>query len=104
MSTKKVGVVGLGLMGWALAARLAAQGQKVGGWTRSGVDATRAQADGFEPHAALADLVAESDILILSLFDEVVHCINVSLHGNWFHFDLFVAPSNMNSNQILGNR
>ena len=71
MSTKKVGVVGLGLMGWALAARLAAQGQKVGGWTRSGVDATRAQADGFEPHAALADLVAESDILILSLFDEV---------------------------------
>lgn len=71
MSTRKVGVVGLGLMGWALAARLAAQGQKVGGWTRSGVDAARAQADGFEPYTLLADLVAESDILILSLFDEV---------------------------------
>jgi 3-hydroxyisobutyrate dehydrogenase len=67
---ERIGVVGLGRMGWALAARLAAQGLDVRGWTRSGADADKAEASGFVAVANFDDLVAESDVLILSLFDE----------------------------------
>jgi len=68
--SERTGVIGLGRMGWALAARLAAQGLDVRGWTRSGADPERAKADGFVAIAKLEDIAAESDVLILSLFDE----------------------------------
>ncbi len=67
---ERIGVIGLGRMGWALAARLAGAGMEVRGWTRSGADEERAQASGFAAVAELDDLVAASDVLILSLFDE----------------------------------
>ena len=61
---ERIGIIGLGRMGSAMARRFAGQGVPVTGWTRSG----RA-VDGV-PHAPdLVGLVAASDILILSLFD-----------------------------------
>ncbi|MBT8412980.1 MAG: NAD(P)-dependent oxidoreductase [Boseongicola sp.] len=68
--SERIGVIGLGRMGWALAARFADMGAEVRGWTRSGVDADRASAAGFEGVGALRDLVADSDVLILSLFND----------------------------------
>lgn len=68
--SERIGVIGLGRMGWALAARLGSQGLDVRGWTRSGADPANAKASGFVAVAELDDLVAGSDVLILSLFDD----------------------------------
>lgn len=60
-----IGVVGLGRMGSAIARRMAGQGHSVSGWTRSG----RA-IEGVSNAADLSELVAASDTLVLSLFDD----------------------------------
>lgn len=62
---ERIGVIGLGRMGSAIAQRMSSQGRPVLGWTRSG----RA-VEGVESAADLATLVAGSDSLILSLFDD----------------------------------
>ncbi|MEM9576324.1 MAG: NAD(P)-dependent oxidoreductase [Pseudomonadota bacterium] len=67
---ERIGVAGLGNMGTAIAARLAAQGWSVSGWTRSGVDQAWAEAQVITPHETLEALVAASDIVLLSLFDD----------------------------------
>ena len=61
----RVGVVGLGRMGSALLARMAAQGIEVCGWNRTARYDMAATV-----HGDLADLVAASDIIVLSLFDD----------------------------------
>ena len=61
----RIGVIGLGRMGGAIAARYAAQGVPVTGWTRSG----RAVA-GVPIAPDLVSLVARADVLVLSLFDD----------------------------------
>ena len=61
----RVGIIGLGRMGTALAQRLEAQGQSVMGWTRSG-----RTIDGIASAPDLATLVAACDSLILSLLDD----------------------------------
>jgi 3-hydroxyisobutyrate dehydrogenase-like beta-hydroxyacid dehydrogenase len=64
--SERIGVIGLGRMGSALAERLATQGATVTGWTRSGrVDITGARVVG-----SLEEVVNASDVLILSLFDD----------------------------------
>ncbi|MBF9046212.1 NAD-binding protein [Rhodobacterales bacterium LSUCC0031] len=61
----RIGVIGLGRMGSAIATRFAAHGVIVTGWTRSG------QACADVPCAPdLLSLVARADILVLSLFDD----------------------------------
>jgi 3-hydroxyisobutyrate dehydrogenase len=62
---ERIGVIGLGRMGAAMARKLAASGAPVMGWTRSG----RA-VEGVTAAPDLAALVAGSDVLILSLFDD----------------------------------
>ncbi|MFI6946750.1 nuclear transport factor 2 family protein [Streptomyces sp. NPDC050422] len=59
-----IAVLGLGRMGGAIAARLAAQGRDVVGWTRSGrtPEAVRTTDD---PN----DAVAKADLVLLALFD-----------------------------------
>jgi 3-hydroxyisobutyrate dehydrogenase len=76
----RVGVVGLGRMGSALLARMAAQGIEVSGWNR-----TARQDLAATVHSDLADLVAASDIIILSLFDDVAVS---SMVGRLCEFDL----------------
>jgi 3-hydroxyisobutyrate dehydrogenase len=63
---ERIGVIGLGRMGAALATRLAAQGVAVTGWTRSGAAPPR----GVAAATRLEDAVGASDILLLSLFDD----------------------------------
>jgi 3-hydroxyisobutyrate dehydrogenase len=62
---ERIGVIGLGRMGRALALRLAGQGLAVTGWTRSG-----AVPEGVAAAGTVGDAVAASDILLLSLFDD----------------------------------
>jgi 3-hydroxyisobutyrate dehydrogenase len=62
---ERIGVIGLGRMGSAMARKLAGQGAQVMGWTRSG----RA-VEGVAMAPDLGALVAGSDVLILSLFDD----------------------------------
>jgi 3-hydroxyisobutyrate dehydrogenase len=65
-TSERIGVVGLGRMGSAIATALLSKGFPVSGWNRSPVvDATP-----FPVVPDLAALVAASDILILSLFDD----------------------------------
>jgi 3-hydroxyisobutyrate dehydrogenase len=62
---ERIGVIGLGRMGSAIARRYAAQGHAVTGWTRSGRGLPEIGQAGD-----LAALVADADMLILSLFDD----------------------------------
>ncbi|UCH75983.1 MAG: NAD(P)-dependent oxidoreductase [Rhodospirillales bacterium] len=65
-----IGIIGLGRMGSAMAARLSGQGTRVSGWTRSGIDPRRAGRLGIAAVADIPSLVAGSDIVILSLLDD----------------------------------
>lgn len=62
---ERIGVIGLGRMGSAIAQRYGAQGHAVTGWTRS-----RRAVDGVAQADDLPELAATSDTLILSLFDD----------------------------------
>ena len=62
---ERIGVIGLGRMGSAIAQRFAAEGFNVTGWTRSG-----RPAEGIKSASGLEALVASSDTLILSLYDD----------------------------------
>ncbi len=61
----RIGIIGLGRMGSAIAQRMQAQGHEVSGWTRSG-----RPVDGVTAAADLETLVRNSDTLILSLLDD----------------------------------
>ncbi len=62
---ERIGIIGLGRMGSAIAQRMVAEGRSVLGWTRSG----RA-VEGVENARDLETLVERCDTLILSLFDD----------------------------------
>ena len=66
----RVGILGLGRMGRAIAARLAQCGFEVAGWTRSGIAPDQARAWRIAAHARMDVMVAASDIVLLSLSDD----------------------------------
>ncbi|MDJ1017328.1 MAG: NAD(P)-dependent oxidoreductase [Paracoccaceae bacterium] len=66
---ERIGVLGLGRMGRAMAVRLAGQGWPVVGWTRSGADAEELGRDGVQAASSIEEAVVQSDVFILSLFD-----------------------------------
>lgn len=69
-ATERVGIVGLGRMGRAMAARLAQHGFEVAGWTRSGIAADLAHQLRINPYVTIAEMAAASDIVLLSLSDD----------------------------------
>ena len=76
MSKERIGIVGLGRMGSAMAERLAKQGFSVTGWSRSGLSQQKASALGIAAAGDLARLSAASDIIILALLNETaVHAV-----------------------------
>jgi len=66
----RVGILGLGRMGSAMAARLARQGHAVSGWTRSGIAPGKARDLGLAPGPDIAAVSNASDIILLSLSDD----------------------------------
>ncbi|MFD5878423.1 nuclear transport factor 2 family protein [Streptomyces yangpuensis] len=64
-SPHTIAVLGLGRMGDAIAARLAAEGWDVVGWTRSGRPASGAARTAADPQGA----VAKAEVVLLALFD-----------------------------------
>jgi 3-hydroxyisobutyrate dehydrogenase-like beta-hydroxyacid dehydrogenase len=66
----RLGIVGLGRMGRAIATRLAAQGHAVCGWTRSGVAPEAANALRIAARADISALATTSDVIMLSLSDD----------------------------------
>ena len=69
MSQETIGVIGLGNMGGRMAARLVGAGLRVVGYD---VDSARASRVGCIPVASVAELVDETDVVLLSLPDSKV--------------------------------
>src|SRR5687767_14149974 len=80
----RVGIVGLGRMGRAMAERLASREFAVAGWTRSGIAADLARDLCITPHTGVADMVAASDIVLLSLSDDaaVIEIVGQLVRGD----------------------
>lgn len=66
----RVGIIGLGRMGSAIAARLAGQGHTVSGWTRSGLSPDKAGTLGIHAAADIAAVASAAEIILLSLTDD----------------------------------
>jgi len=66
----RIGVLGLGRMGRAIAARLAGQGYDVAGWTRSGIAADTAREFHITACPDIRSVAAAADIMVLSLSDD----------------------------------
>jgi 3-hydroxyisobutyrate dehydrogenase-like beta-hydroxyacid dehydrogenase len=64
----KIAVLGLGLMGMAMATRLQATGHRVCGWNRSGGKLPAAEKAGLEASTD-ADIMSNANILVLTLSD-----------------------------------
>jgi 3-hydroxyisobutyrate dehydrogenase-like beta-hydroxyacid dehydrogenase len=70
MTKERIGIIGLGRMGAAMAERLARQGFEVSGWTRSGISAEKANDLGIAAAGDVAALADASDIILLALLDD----------------------------------
>ncbi|TDK35456.1 NAD(P)-dependent oxidoreductase [Rhizobium deserti] len=104
MADKRIGIIGLGRMGSAMARRLGDHGLHVTGWTRSGLPPDQAAAMGIESAPDLASLCQSSDIIILALLDDVaVHAVLDGLAGTAVHGKLIVDTSTV-SPQTLRSR
>jgi 3-hydroxyisobutyrate dehydrogenase len=66
----RVGLIGLGRLGSAMARRLAGQGFEVAGWTRSGLSDASVREWGIVGASDVTGLAAASDIVLLSLTDD----------------------------------
>ena len=74
--TARIGFIGLGLMGSRLTRRLHSSGWKVQAWNRSPDPAKSLVRDGVVISSSIANLVADSDVIISCLAnDEAVHSV-----------------------------
>lgn len=96
---ERVGVIGLGRMGSAIARKFAAGGLTVTGWTRSG-----RSVEGIASAPDLGTLVGASDTLVLSLFDDAAVAETLdALHGHDLAGRLVIETSTVVP-QILRDR
>ena len=78
----QVGFIGLGLMGSRLTRRLHSGGWNVRAWNRSPQPAAEINNEGIAIAASVADLVADSDVILSSLAnDEAVRSIYLDTRG-----------------------
>ncbi len=68
--TPRIGILGLGRMGRAMAARLAGKGFAVAGWNRSGIAADKARELRITSCPDIRSAAAAADIILLSLSDD----------------------------------
>jgi 3-hydroxyisobutyrate dehydrogenase-like beta-hydroxyacid dehydrogenase len=74
--TARIGFIGLGLMGSRLARRLHSSGWNVQAWNRSLDPAKSLSCDGIAIASSVAKLVADSEVILSSLADDVaVHSV-----------------------------
>ena len=66
----RVGIIGLGKMGCAIASRLADTELAVAGWTRRGLSENEAEAIGIRSKPDVASLASGCDVIMLSLPDD----------------------------------
>ena len=98
---ERIGIAGLGRMGAALAAKSVAEGFATAGWSRSGGDAALAKRHGYALMSDLSALVEESDILILSLFDDgAVDAVLSTLAGRDLSGRLVVETSTVSPDLV----
>ena len=72
----RIGFIGLGLMGSRLTRRLHSSGWNVQAWNRSPDPAQSLSRDGIEIPSSIAQLAAESEVILSSLADDVaVHSV-----------------------------
>jgi 3-hydroxyisobutyrate dehydrogenase len=69
--TTKLGFIGLGLMGSRLTRRLQSAGWHIQAWNRSPGPSDKLSQDGIAIAGSIANLVAESDVILSSLADDV---------------------------------
>jgi 3-hydroxyisobutyrate dehydrogenase-like beta-hydroxyacid dehydrogenase len=69
-ATTRIGCIGLGLMGSRLARRLHTQGWKVGSWNRTPEPAQALSKEGINAAGSIADLAAESEVLLSCLAND----------------------------------
>lgn len=106
MTTERIGVVGLGRMGGAMAERLAKQGFFVTGWTRSGLSPEKASALGIAAASDLPSLSAASDIIVLALLDDpAVHAVldelaAIQLTGKLIVDTSTVSPETLRAHEV----
>lgn len=78
MTKPRIGIIGLGRMGRAMATRLAANGFSVTGWSRSGVSEDLTANISAAP--SISNLAEVSDVIILALLDDAaVHSVTTGL-------------------------
>jgi 3-hydroxyisobutyrate dehydrogenase len=105
MTKERIGIVGLGRMGSAMAKRLASQGFQVSGRTRSGIAADKAADLGITAADDLAGLAHASEIIILALFDDAaVHATldalgNLALDGKLIVDTSTVGPETLRAHE-----
>ncbi|MGC1783654.1 MAG: NAD(P)-dependent oxidoreductase [Acidobacteriaceae bacterium] len=68
--TAKIGFIGLGLMGSRLTRRLRAAGWNIQAWNRSPGPADQLRKEGIAIAGSIADLLAESDVVLSSLAND----------------------------------
>jgi 3-hydroxyisobutyrate dehydrogenase len=74
--TSRIGFIGLGLMGNRLTRRLHSSGWNVQAWNRSPEPTLSLARDGIAISSSLAKLVADSEVILSSLADDVaVHSV-----------------------------
>ena len=67
MAARRIAVLGLGLLGQAIALRLRERGHRVVGWNRGAARLAQAEARGLSVQASLPQAIAEADLAVLLL-------------------------------------